>query len=325
MPRHLRDLFKRVAWRLLSPVPSHLARNFIRMDKAGLSRIEDAIREHYHTGWRSRENYSDEQYETDLRAHLYGRLETDRREIIPWLDSARPLRNASVLEIGSGTGSSTIALAEQGARITAIDIDEGALLVAKQRATVYGVHADFGLLNAQDISRTFRGSNFDLVIFFACLEHMTIGERLASLSDAWAMLPRDGLLIIVETPNRLWYFDSHTSMLPFFHWLPHELAFAYSRFSPRENFRERYREYNAAFKEHFLRRGRGMSFHEIDMSIGNTRNLKVVSSLSSFRGMRYKVRRSRLERQYKAILRSIYPGIHEGWFDEYLYIIIQKV
>ena len=330
MKKYIPESIKRIGKRFLFPVPSRISmpsrisKNFIQIDKAGLHSIEKSIRENYHTGWRSENNYSKEKYKDDLNAHLYKRLESDRREIVPWLDNATTLQNKRILEIGCGTGSSTIALAEQGAKITGIDIDEGALLVAKERAKVYGVDAEFRVLNAQDISSTFHTTKFDLIIFFACLEHMTIPERLSSLRDAWEMLPTDGLLVVVETPNRLWYFDGHTSMLHFFHWLPNELAFAYSKFSSRENFRELYNDYNATSIEHFLRRGRGMSFHEFDIAIGQAKNLKVISSLSTFEGIRYKLKKSRIDRQYKSILMSIYPNIHEGFFDDVLYLVIEK-
>lgn len=324
MKQYIPEPIKRIAKSLLFPVPSRISKNFIQIDEARLRSIEKSIRDNYHTGWRSENNYSKEKYDLDLNAHLYGRLEGDRREIIPWLDNATTLKDKRILEIGCGTGSSTVALAEQGAKITGVDLDEGALLVAKERAKVYRVDAEFRVLNAEDISGTFRTADFDLIIFFACLEHMTIAERLSSIRDAWEMLPTDGLLVVVETPNRLWYFDGHTSMLPFFHWLPNELAFAYSKFSSRESFRELYNDYNATSKEHFLRRGRGMSFHEFDIAIGQARNLKVISSLSTFEGIRYKLKKSRLDQQYKSILMRIYPNIHEGFFDDLLYLIIKK-
>ena len=324
MKKNIPEPIKRIAKRFLFPVPSRISKNFIQIDRDGLRSIEKSIRENYHTGWRSESNYSKEKYQNDLNAHLYGRLESDRRMIVPWLDNATTLQNKRILEIGCGTGSSTIALAEQGAKITGIDVDEGALLVAKERSKIYGVDAEFRVLNVQDISSNFYTTKFDLIIFFACLEHMTIAERLSSLRDAWEMLPADGLLVVVETPNRLWYFDDHTSMLPFFYWLPNELAFAYSKFSSRENFRELYNEYNATSKEHFLRRGTGMSFHEFDIAIGQVNNLKIISSLSTFEGIRYKLKKSRLDRQYKSILMSIYPNIHEGFFDDTLYLIIEK-
>jgi 2-polyprenyl-3-methyl-5-hydroxy-6-metoxy-1,4-benzoquinol methylase len=324
MNKFISESIRRIGKRYLSPVPSHISKNYIHIDITRLHSIEKSIKENYHTGWRSEKNYSKENYQNDLNAHLFKRLESDRRMVIPWLDNATTLQNKRILEIGCGTGSSTIALSEQGAKVTGIDIDEGALLVAKERVKVYGVDAELSVLSSQNISSTFYATKFDIIIFFACLEHMTIVERLSSLKDAWEMLPTCGLLVIVETPNRLWYFDGHTSFLPFFHWLPNELSFAYSKFSSRENFHELYNDYNATSKENFLRRGRGMSFHEIDIAIGHARNLKVISSLSTYKGISYKLNKAKIDRQYKSILMKIYPNIHEGFLDDSLYLIIKK-
>jgi ubiquinone/menaquinone biosynthesis C-methylase UbiE len=310
--------------RLLFPIPRHLSRNHTQIDPAGLQAIRKSIQTNYHSGWRSQSNYSSEVYENDLTAHLNGRLESDRRMVVPWLDRAKHLRNSHILEIGCGTASSTIALAEQGATVVGIDIDQGALAVAKDRCKAYDMKAEFHVMNAKGMADAFREKSFDFIIFFASLEHMTIAERLAALRDAWQMLPIGGMLVIVETPNRLWYYDGHTSMLPFFHWLPNELAFQYSAFSPRENFRELYREYDAPSKEHFLRQGRGASFHEFDLAIRPARDLKVVSSQSTFHGIRHKPQRSMLDRRYKSLLRRIYPDIHEGFCDDTLFLIIEK-
>src|SRR5947207_646218 len=78
--------------------------------------------------------------------------------------------------------------------------------------------------------------------FYASLEHLTLEERLQAMKRTWQMLSPGGLWCAIEIPNRLWYYDSHTSQLPFFMWLPDELAFAYSRFSPRESYRNLYRD-----------------------------------------------------------------------------------
>jgi S-adenosylmethionine-dependent methyltransferase len=150
---------------------------------------------------------------------------------------------------------------------------------------------------------------------------MTIGERLDSLRQAWAMLPSGGLLVIVETPNRLWFRDDHTARLPFFHWLPNELAFAYSRFSERENFREIYKTYDSSSKIHFLRRGRGMSFHEIELAIAPIRELRILGSLGQSKSARPM---SRDGRQFKSSMRKLFPSLHEAFFDEYLDLMIAK-
>ena len=314
----MKSTLRSVAKRLLFPTPPELSRNQIQIDAPRLEKIARSIKENYQTGWRQHAG------EQDLQDHLHRRLEIDRRTIIPWLHSARRLRDARILEIGCGTGSSTLALAEQGAKVIGVDIDEGALAVARDRLEAYGVRAELRAMNAAGIKAAFGAESFDMIIFFACLEHMTLEERLRSLRDAWDMLPAGGLLAIVETPNRLWYFDDHTSRLPFFHWLPDELAFDYSRFSPRENFNDLYREHDAASREHFLRRGRGMSFHELEIAIGPVRQLNVVSSLSSFQGARHALRLSRLQRSYKSLLQRISPGLHEGFCDETLYLVLAR-
>ena len=315
---------KQAARNLFFPTPAHLLAKQIQIDSNGLDEIRKSVKEKYHTGWRSESNYSPERYHHDLQAQLRGRLERDRKTVIPWLDKVGAIRDKRILEIGCGTGSSTVALVEQGGLVVGIDIDEGSLAVARDRCAVYGVEADFRSLNADEISATFGTQAFDTIVFYACLEHMTIAERLASLKDAWASLPEQGLLVIVETPNRLWYFDGHTAKMPFFNWLPDELAFHYSRFSSRVNFRELYRNYDAESIEHFLRRGRGMSFHELDLAIGPSADLNVISSRAAMDGISYRLRQSRIQRRYKSLLKAIHPGLHDGFFDEMLYLIVRK-
>lgn len=315
-------IIQNLAVRVLVPTPVRLRSNHIRVDKSDLGIVERSVRTSYHVGWRDPTNYSQEAYNADLLDHTSKRLSSDRRFIVPWLDHARPLKNQTILEIGCGTGSSTVALAEQGARVTGIDIDEGALAVAKERSAVYGIDADFIAMNAGELDTL--KTRFDHIIFFASLEHMTLNERLAALRDAWSMLPVGGHLTIVETPNRLWFFDEHTSRLPFFNWLPDELAFQQSRRSPRENFRELYREYTSEAFEHFLRRGRGVSYHELDAAIRPIDDIKVISSLSQFWGARYKYRQSRLARRYKAVLKSVHPTLDNGFLDDYLYLVLEK-
>ena len=51
------------------------------------------------------------------------------------------------------------------------------------------------------------------MIFFACLEHMTYAERLTAMRATWNGLRAGALWCSIETPNRLWWFDEHTSFL----------------------------------------------------------------------------------------------------------------
>lgn len=315
---------KRFAEGLLSPPPRHLSRNQITLDAVRAQGVEDSIRRNFHRGWRNAANYSQHAYESDLQTHLHGALERDRRTVIPWFDSARPLGNLRILELGCGTGSSTVALAEQGARVTAIDLDEGSLQVARDRCAIYNLEVEFLRLSATDIEARFGANSFDFIVFSASLEHMTGTERIAALKAAWNVLPRGGILAVVDTPNRLWYFDEHTSMLPFFHWLPNDLAFQYSRYSPRENFAGQYDEYNSSTETEFLRRGRGVSFHEFDIALKPSVKLKVLSSLGQYRGIARRLVAPPARRRFKAMLMTFCSGVHEGFFEPTLNLMIEK-
>ena len=317
----IRDLARRLAY----PVPAHLRARQRKAPAAALDAVERSIRENYHVGWRSESKYSPAEYSADLADHLHRRLENDRTRVVPWLDAARPLEGTSILELGCGTGSSTLALAEQGAKVVGVDIDEGALVVGRDRCAAYGVAAEFVAADGVRIESATAGRKFDVVIFFACLEHMTVRERLESLRAAWRLLPAGGLLVVTDTPNRLWYFDNHTSDLPFFNWLPDEVAYHYSAFSPRENFAGLYTDFDdARSHEHFLRRGRGVSYHELDIAIGPSEKLDVVSSLSTFRPLAYLLRSNRAGRRHRSLLRRVRPDLHPAFMDEYLDVIIRK-
>lgn len=57
----------------------------------------------------------------------------------------------------------------------------------------------------------------------------------------------------------------------------------YTRFSPRKFINELYkRPVNDATMEQFIRIGRGMSYHEIDLAIKNNTEIKVVGNMSDF-------------------------------------------
>ena len=105
------------------------------------------------------------------------------------------------------------------------------------------MHAELHELNAAEAACHFGSGDFDLIIFFARLEHMTLPERMEALPAVWKLLADGAWLAVTETPNRLCgIFDSHTSQLPYFNWLPDDLAFAYSKFSARADFKDSFRE-----------------------------------------------------------------------------------
>jgi len=307
-----------------SHISSAIRANFRNLEGRADDLLREALRDHYHVGWRRPEAYSSEGYRRDVETHLSGRLMTFRTTSIPWLAAHQRLAGLRVLEIGCGTGSSTLALAEQGAIVTGIDLDLGALEVARHRLRLHDLEAEILQGNAADIGVDFAGRRFDLILYFATLEHMTVPERLASLRTAWELLDPRGYLGVIEAPNRLWMSDVHTSQLPFFNWLPDELAFAYAPFSPRENFRELYGTDPQESMEHFLRRGRGVSYHEFEVAIGPVADLEVSEALAKFVRRRSLRRLRRDERRFQCLLQNQVPHVPAAFFEEFLDLLIRR-
>ena len=195
----------------------------------------------------------------------------------PWLERMHPLAGATVVEYGCGYGAVSVALAPLAGRYIAYDIDEGAVAIARdhldrasasQNAEVHAVPGDRIL----DAVAEHEGE-VDILLLYAVLEHMTVRERLDLLELAFRLVRSDGLVAVVESPNRLAPVDWHTSFLPFMCQLPEPLAIEYAARSSREDFREAIAKaagagYDAA-REELARWGRGISYHEFELVLGD--------------------------------------------------------
>lgn len=324
--------------RLIRPtIPKDLKRRFKSLSPDGFRDLESSLKRNYFSRqvWGGVEVdveslLASNEGRSDMSDHLYRRLDLFRATVVPWLADAKPIAGARILEIGCGTGSSTVALAEQGAEVVAVDVDEHSLQVARDRCAAYGLNASFLGVNANQVFKELSGQHFDFVIFFACLEHMTHDERIDAMRGTWKMLSSGDLWCVIETPNRLWYFDHHTSRLPFYSWLPNDLAFDYSRFSPREPFKDSYRQPSADAMLSFLRHGRGVSFHEFDVAMKPAPELDVVSSRriwlreKSFLRLWDLAWRVTLDHRFETCLVAAKPEIHRGFYQPFLDLIIRK-
>jgi 2-polyprenyl-3-methyl-5-hydroxy-6-metoxy-1,4-benzoquinol methylase len=142
----------------------------------------------------------------------------------------------TVLDIGSGSGSSSIILARLGMRVIAVEHDRDFHQLAVRRITEYGLSSQ---IENVWIERTADGfpyvsNSFNVILLNAVMEHVHPDERTALLRHAWRVLKPGGHLFIHDTPNRVWPFDGHTTGLWFTNWLPWTLRVRYARrFSSR--------------------------------------------------------------------------------------------
>lgn len=265
--------------------------------------------------------------EKDIVTHINGRLNHFRHFYIPWINSIIEIKGKKILEIGCGTGASTQALAEQGGIVYGIDVDEKALEIAKYRIANCGLNATFECENAINLGSKSNHENYDIIIFFASLEHMTIPERIISLENAFKLLKNEGALFILEAPNRLWFYDMHTSFLPFYFWLPDDLAMKYSAYSDRQLFRENISSKTSTIE--LARWGRGVSFHEFQLAGIPDSTLKKCTSAFDFHMKRKLLKkiayRLNLNYRYKKIIRKITPkNISNAFLEPFLDLAILK-
>ena len=299
---------------LLKKVPKKITKNYKTLTKEYITQIEKFLLDTYFNNARTLTT-------DDLEDHIKKRIFVSRTKIIPWIMKNLELKNKKVLEVGSGTGSSSVTLAEQGAEVTGIDVDCSSLEVARLRTHLLDLNIKFLELSGTEINKL--NENFDVVIYYATLEHMTVEERIESLQQAYSLLIENGYLIVVEAPNRLWIEDTHTSELPFFQWLPDNLAYLYSKFSEKQSFNSKYLDTEYSKLDEFYRRGRGVSYHEFDLAFNNSEDLIIISSLNRLVFSKNLINTFFYKKMYKLYLKK-FTNKNRAFLDEYLDLIIQK-
>ena len=95
-------------------------------------------------------------------------------------------RGKRVLEIGCGLGTDTMNFARHGAQVTAVDLSEKSLELARQRAKVFGLEdrIHFIQADAEHLSEHVPVEPYDLIYSFGVIHHTPHPERVI------AQLPR---------------------------------------------------------------------------------------------------------------------------------------
>jgi 2-polyprenyl-3-methyl-5-hydroxy-6-metoxy-1,4-benzoquinol methylase len=109
-----------------------------------------------------------------------------------------------VLEIGCGIGTDTINFARHGAQVTAVDLTEKSLEVARQRAKTYGMESRIRFIqaNAEELSDYVPVERYDLVYSFGVIHHTPHPER--ALEEIRKYAGPESVLKVMVYNRRSW-------------------------------------------------------------------------------------------------------------------------
>lgn len=118
---------------------------------------------------------------------------------LEWISRlAGGLQGKKVVDVGCGGGILSESMAQQGARVTGIDLAEKPLKVAKLHQLESGVQVDYRLIAAEDLAAAEPGS-FDVVTCMEMLEHV---PDPVSIMSACAHMVKPGGWVFFSTLNR---------------------------------------------------------------------------------------------------------------------------
>ncbi|HEY3231003.1 MAG TPA: class I SAM-dependent methyltransferase, partial [Roseiflexaceae bacterium] len=129
-----------------------------------------------------------------------------------------PLANRRILDLGSGMGGTSVALALAGAAPLAFEYNRAYCDIIKLRAGRYDLHLP--VVNGAGERLPFANASFDLAIAWDVVEHV---HNPAMLLAELARVLRPGGRVLLTVINRFAYRDPHYH-LPLLNWLPRPVA-----------------------------------------------------------------------------------------------------
>jgi ubiquinone/menaquinone biosynthesis C-methylase UbiE len=102
------------------------------------------------------------------------------------------LQGKSVLVVGCGFGDDALRLAKLGARVSAFDLSEDSLSIARQLATREGLDVAFDQMPAEAL--TYADNSFDFIVARDILHHVDIGKTMREL----VRVAKPGAMFVVD-------------------------------------------------------------------------------------------------------------------------------
>ena len=136
-------------------------------------------------------NYYNKFNEDKRLTHRHGivEYETTMKYIKKYLNK---MNNPKIIDIGAGTGKYSVALANEGYDVTAVELVKHNLMTLKAKNST--VKAYLG--NAINLAK-FKDNSFDMVLLFGPLYHLISKEdKLKALMEAKRIVKEDGLILV---------------------------------------------------------------------------------------------------------------------------------
>jgi ubiquinone/menaquinone biosynthesis C-methylase UbiE len=143
-------------------------------------------------------------YDRGIKLLTWGRLQPLLEHLAT--DFIRP--GMQVLEIGCGTGTLTLMMAQRGARVAAIDASIGMLAEAERKAAEAGLTESiaFRNLDVTELSDHFEPGSFDVVVSTLVFSEFPPEVQRYALDEAAQLLKPDGRLLVADemVPAGIW-------------------------------------------------------------------------------------------------------------------------
>jgi SAM-dependent methyltransferase len=124
------------------------------------------------------------------------------RTLIEGTGDSPALAAASALDVGCGTGDTSIYLAQHGWQVTGVDFVPKAIKKARAKAAAAGVSVDFRHGDATRLCREGLGTGFGLIVDQGCLHGMSGDDRDRYVREVTAVAAPDARLLLIEfTPG----------------------------------------------------------------------------------------------------------------------------
>ena len=128
-----------------------------------------------------------------LRKHGNVEFVTSMKYIHEYLDS----QDAKIIDIGAGTGRYSVALADEGYDVTAVELVKYNLGILKKKNSTVKAYQG----NALKLSK-FADESFDLTILFGPMYHLTkFEDKVKALSEAARVTKKGGVILVAYVMN----------------------------------------------------------------------------------------------------------------------------